>query len=718
GTLTFTPDANFNGTVTFPYTITDGQGGTATANQIIEVTPVNDAPVIDLDGDNSSGQTGSNFVTTFTENGAGVAIADSDISITDVDSANMQGATITLTNAKAGDQLSVGNLSSLGITATITGNVVTLSGAASLANYQAAIKLISFSNTTENPDTTQRDITVVVSDGANSSNTAHAYVNVIAVNDAPVNTVPSALTTAEDTSLVINTLHVSDVDAASGNLTVTLSVTSGVLNVAAANGVTITNGGTGTVTLSGQLSAINTLLTSGVTYQPAANFNGTATLTIATNDNGNTGVGGHLLDVDTVNITVTPVNDAPVAQPDNYSAVEGATTILGSVLANDSDVDNLVIHAYQIANNATGTGAVSANGSASITTTLGGTVVMNADGTFSYTAPVRDHADATADQDSFYYQSTDGSGNSTWVKVSVDITDTNPTAVNDYNEVAWKGTVSGNVLTNDVAVDVPKSLVSVTDSTGVTKSFSNPTGTDSTGKYVTFTTADGSIKVYENGSYTYTSSKDAEQTVSGSSLAQWESVSDLYGFGSTAWKDSSGNLVIGSLTATAQDGVVYNGGSKPGIGVKVSQSGAIDPGETLVIHLHDASSTVTMNVAQYNSNQASSYVWRAYDESGHLISTGTFSSSVSNGTGASLTVNASTAISYIAFSNESTNAQGYVLGSITYKAPSTSFTDTFTYVMQDQDGDQSTATLSVTPTAGTITLDLDSSGAGTGFTGT
>ncbi|WP_018150070.1 retention module-containing protein, partial [Leeia oryzae] len=701
---------------TYTYTLTDGDGTQTTAVLDITIHGTNDAPVIDLDGDNSSGQTGSDFITTFTENGTGVAISDSDISITDVDNTKLASATITLTNSKPGDVLTVGDLTALGISANVVGNVVTLTGAATLAEYQAAIKLITFSNTTENPDTTQRDITVVVNDGTADSNVAHAYVNVIAVNDAPINAVSDAVTTPEDTSKAISGLSISDVDAVNGSMTVTLTVAHGVLSVTG-NASNISGNGSGTVTLTGTVAEINAILAANVTYMPAHDYNGTDTLTMVTNDNGNTGVGGSLQDVDTVNITVTPVNDAPVALPDNYSAVEGATTILGSVLSNDSDVDNLVIHAYMIASNAAGTGAVAANGSSSITTALGGTVVMNADGTFSYTAPVRDHADAISDQDSFYYQATDGSGQSTWVKVSVDITDTNPTAVNDYNEVAWLGSVSGNVLTNDVAVDVPKSLVSVT-SDGVTKTFAASSTSDAGGKYITFTTTDGNLKIYEDGHYTYTSTKDGQQTLSGSSLPQWLALSDLYGFGTTAWKDGSGNLVLSSLTSTAAGEVDSVNGSKPGIGVGALQSAAIDPNETLVIHLHETTNTVTMAIAQYNANQASAYIWRAYDTDGVLITSGTFSSSVSNGTIMPLTVTANTAIAYIAFSNESGNAQGYVLSSISYTAPSVSSTDTFTYVMQDQDGDQSTATLSVTPTAGTITLDLDSSGAGTGFTGT
>ena len=40
GTMTFTPDAGFTGTVTFPYVISDSHGGTATANEFITVKPV------------------------------------------------------------------------------------------------------------------------------------------------------------------------------------------------------------------------------------------------------------------------------------------------------------------------------------------------------------------------------------------------------------------------------------------------------------------------------------------------------------------------------------------------------------------------------------------------------------------------------------------------------------------------------------------------------
>src|SRR6185312_10727917 len=45
GVVTFTPNANYNGTTTFTYTVDDGHGGTSTATATVNVAPVNDAPV-------------------------------------------------------------------------------------------------------------------------------------------------------------------------------------------------------------------------------------------------------------------------------------------------------------------------------------------------------------------------------------------------------------------------------------------------------------------------------------------------------------------------------------------------------------------------------------------------------------------------------------------------------------------------------------------------
>ncbi|WP_346655004.1 immunoglobulin-like domain-containing protein [Pseudomonas asiatica] len=187
------------------------------------------APVLDLDGNDSSGKTGADYQTTFTENqpGSGVSIGDVDVTITDFDSSQLTGATVTLTNRQPGDELNLGNsVNGITINANSTDGkvVLTLSGAASLADYIQAIKNITFINSSENPSTTPRIITVTVTDGVNTSNTATTTVNVIAVNDAPVAT-GGAVTGVEDTPLVLtwNDFNISDVDSALSSMGVTFT---------------------------------------------------------------------------------------------------------------------------------------------------------------------------------------------------------------------------------------------------------------------------------------------------------------------------------------------------------------------------------------------------------------------------------------------------------------------------------------------------------------
>uniref|UniRef100_UPI00130E6BC8 beta strand repeat-containing protein n=1 Tax=Pseudomonas fluorescens TaxID=294 RepID=UPI00130E6BC8 len=185
------------------------------------------APVLDLDGNDSSGKTGADYQFIYTENGSGGSIADIDISVTDFDSSQLTGATVTLTNRQAGDTLNLGNsVNGIAINANSTeGKVVlTLSGTATLADYVQAIKNITFLSTSEDPSTTPRVITVTVTDGVNTSNTATTTVNVVAVNDAPV-TSGGAVTGIEDTDLVLGwgDFNVSDVDSAISSLGVTIT---------------------------------------------------------------------------------------------------------------------------------------------------------------------------------------------------------------------------------------------------------------------------------------------------------------------------------------------------------------------------------------------------------------------------------------------------------------------------------------------------------------
>ncbi len=183
--------------------------------------------------------------------------------------------------------------------------------------------------------------TYVLVDGDGDTTPASLTINLEAVNDAPVNTVPSSLTAAEDTELAITGLSVGDVDANGGSLTVKLEVEDGKLTLTNSNGLTVSGNNSDTVTLTGSVSAINAAL-AGLKYKGDLNFNGADQLKITTTDNGNTGIGGAKTDTDTVAITVTPVNDAPILSPETRT-IEFTEDGSGKYLFNGvnvSDVDN------------------------------------------------------------------------------------------------------------------------------------------------------------------------------------------------------------------------------------------------------------------------------------------------------------------------------------------------------------------------------------------
>src|SRR5262249_31929253 len=114
-----------------------------------------------------------------------------------------------------------------------------------------------------------------------------------AVNDAPANAVPGPQVVNEDTNLAIPGLSISDVDAnpATQSMTTTLAVVNGTLTVAPAGGAGVAGSGTTTVTLTGTTNQINTTLgaAGNIVYKGAPNYFGSDTLTVTTNDNGNTG---------------------------------------------------------------------------------------------------------------------------------------------------------------------------------------------------------------------------------------------------------------------------------------------------------------------------------------------------------------------------------------------------------------------------------------------
>jgi hypothetical protein len=147
-----------------------------------------------------------------------------------------------------------------------------------------------------------------------SSGINSASIIINSVNDAPINKIPpTTLVIDEDTSLTFsgeNAISVSDVDAGTNDIQVTLAAANGKLKILTNSGTVLKGNGTGTVTLTGTVTNINTTL-NGLVFEPTRNFNGLTSITISTNDQGSTGSGGAKKSADTININITSVNNVP-----------------------------------------------------------------------------------------------------------------------------------------------------------------------------------------------------------------------------------------------------------------------------------------------------------------------------------------------------------------------------------------------------------------------
>src|SRR5439155_897638 len=162
----------------------------------------------------------------------------------------------------------------------------------------------------------------------------------------------------------------------------------------ALSAVLVSNPTHGTLTLNGDGS---------FTYMPALNFNGIDSFTYKASD------GQAQSGVATVTITVTPVNDAPVAaNDDSYTTPEDTllTVSAPGVLANASDV------------------AGDPRTAVLVSSPAHGTLNLNSDGSFSYVPAANYNG-----PDSFTYKANGGQAESGIATVSITITDVNDAPV-------------------------------------------------------------------------------------------------------------------------------------------------------------------------------------------------------------------------------------------------------------------------------------------------
>ncbi|HCP53499.1 MAG TPA: hypothetical protein DIU04_01875, partial [Pseudomonas sp.] len=395
--------------------------------------------VTDADGDISSAQL---RITINGSNDAPVAVDDAYITAEDTPL-----ALDLLANDSdvEGDSLSVQSINGVTLTGaaqsiTVTNGTVNVAADGSLSFIPAA----NFNGVV--------NFDYSVSDGNGGVATATVTINVTPLNDAPV-AVDDVYTTAEDTALALDLLlNDSDVDGDA----LSIKSINGIELTGVAQSIAVT-GGTVSVAADGSLSFI-----------PTPNFNGALSFAYEVQDSQG-GVASA-----NVSITVTPVNDPPVAVNDVYSTAEDSPIAL-NLTANDSDLDGDALSVRSI------NGVLLSGGVQRIAVT-NGSVDVAADGSLSFT-PTGDYNGAV----SFTYVLQDANGATANASVSISVS-----PVVDI--------VADTLTTNE---DTPISFNVLTGAGGASAdSFENPAA------QVTAITqppaGQGSVSFTANGDMTYT----------------------------------------------------------------------------------------------------------------------------------------------------------------------------------------------------------------------
>ncbi|MEW4561033.1 cadherin-like domain-containing protein [Bremerella sp. JC770] len=274
--------------------VTDGTTVVALGNVDVDITGVNDAPQIstNLSGSVNEGETFS--LTT--------AVLDAE----DPDDSGT-GLTYSVTSGPVNGQLELSTSPSVAIT--------------SFTQADLESNLVVFRH--DGSETTTASFEFSLADGGESGATPATgtfSIMVSPVNDDPSNdgSLVSDTNITEDVLSYVDLsgIDLSDADAGTNDLTITLTVSSGTLDATSSLGVTVSGSGTGVLSLVGTLSELNAFLdvSTSIGALSALDLNGddAATLTIEVNDGGNTGSGGgtNVL-FGTVNLDILPVNDDP-----------------------------------------------------------------------------------------------------------------------------------------------------------------------------------------------------------------------------------------------------------------------------------------------------------------------------------------------------------------------------------------------------------------------
>jgi predicted outer membrane repeat protein len=316
-TLTMTPLANQSGTALITITVSDGTAS-MTDTFVLNVSSRNDAPVleplladprvmtlqaINEDDTSSFGTRVSDMLLSFGTD-----------RITDVDAGAVEGIAVTLVDNANGDwQFSIDSAATFTSFGTVSEQSARLLTAGDFVRFVPAADFHGKSTITfrawdqtsgfhgDTADTSTNGNATAFSIGLET-----ASITILSVNDAPRNTVPAGQKVAMNKPLAFSAtrrLSIADIDAGTGIVRVTLTVTNGKLTLGGTAGLSVTGNRSARITLAGTVQAINAAL-AGLRFNAKPRFRGKAKLTIFTEDLGNAGLGGAKTASDVVSIAV------------------------------------------------------------------------------------------------------------------------------------------------------------------------------------------------------------------------------------------------------------------------------------------------------------------------------------------------------------------------------------------------------------------------------
>ncbi|WP_420875219.1 Ig-like domain-containing protein [Pseudomonas baetica] len=461
GTYTYTlntSDADFknlhgggNGTENFTYTITDSDGDTSTANLVLQIHN-NDDPVIINGLDVNGGE-----LTVYEKNLSDGSTPDA--------TALTQSGTFTITALDGVTTLTVGGIAVVtnGIAAGFPQSVTTpLGSTLTITGFNATTGVVSYSYTLVDNEAhptasgannlpEQFAVTVVDDNGT----TANATLDVNIVDDLPKAVDDSNPTTASESQLTL-TGNVLTNDVEGADRVTTGPVTAGTFT-----------GTYGTLVLNANGTYTYTLNTSDADFKNLhGGGNGTENFTYTiTDSDGDTSTANLVLQIhnndDPVIINGLDVNGGELTVyeknlSDGTSPNTPALTQSGTFTVTALDgLQTLTVGGINVV-----TGGVAAGFPQSIVTPLGSTLTITgynpATGVVSYSYTLVDNEThpnangANSITENFNVVATDTDGSTASGQINVNIVDDLPSAYSDAASVAEGGTVSGNVLDNDI----------------------------------------------------------------------------------------------------------------------------------------------------------------------------------------------------------------------------------------------------------------------------